>query len=62
MVSFIQLATTESNYDPKQLKEDMTREDVAERLRAAYMLRLYCDWQLACELSSNLGLPAAFSN
>lgn len=38
MVSFIQLATTESDYDPKQLKVNMTREDVAERLRAAYRL------------------------
>jgi hypothetical protein len=38
MRSFVEMATAEADYDPKQFKVDMTREDVADRLRAAYQL------------------------
>lgn len=38
MRSFVALATAEDDYDPKQFKVNMTRADVATRLRAAYNL------------------------
>ena len=38
MRSFVEMATVEPDYDPKQFKVSMTREDVADRLRAAYRL------------------------
>lgn len=38
MRSFVEAATAEADYDPRQFKVNMTREDVADRLRAAYRL------------------------
>jgi alkanesulfonate monooxygenase SsuD/methylene tetrahydromethanopterin reductase-like flavin-dependent oxidoreductase (luciferase family) len=38
MRSFVEMAKAEADYDPKQFKVSMTREDVADRLRAAYQL------------------------
>lgn len=38
MRSFVEMATAETDYDPKQFKVNMTREDVANRLRVAYRL------------------------
>jgi hypothetical protein len=38
MRSFVEAATAEADYDPKQFKVSMTREDVAARLRTAYQL------------------------
>lgn len=38
MRSFVDVATAEADYDPKQFKVNMTREGVAARLRAAYQL------------------------
>lgn len=38
MRSFLEAATAEADYDPKQFKVNMSREDVAARLRAAYRL------------------------
>ncbi|EHH05823.1 hypothetical protein [Mesorhizobium amorphae] len=35
MRAFVELATTEIDYNPEQFKVNMTREDVADRLRAA---------------------------
>lgn len=36
--SFIDLATADTDYDPRQFKVNMTRGDVADRLRSAYRL------------------------
>lgn len=38
MRSFVEAATAEADYEPRQFKVNMTREDVADRLRAAYRL------------------------
>lgn len=38
MRSFVEAATAETDYDPKQFKVNMTREEVADRLRSAYRL------------------------
>jgi hypothetical protein len=38
MRSFVEQATAEADYDPRQFKVNMTRDDVATRLRAAYQL------------------------
>lgn len=38
MQAFIERATAEADYDPRQFKVNMTRQDVADRLRAAYKL------------------------
>ena len=38
MRSFVEMATAETDYDPRQFKVNMTRENVADRLRAAYRL------------------------
>jgi hypothetical protein len=38
MRSFIEAATAEADYDPRQFKVGMTPGDVANRLRAAYRL------------------------
>lgn len=38
MRSFVEAATVEADYDPKRFKVNMMREDVADRLRAAYQL------------------------
>ena len=38
MRSFVEAATTETDYDPRQFNVNMTRDDVADRLRAAYQL------------------------
>lgn len=38
MRAFIAAATAEADYDPKQFAVNMTREEVADRLRAAYQL------------------------
>jgi len=35
---FIEQAMSEADFDPKQFKVNMSREDVADRLRAAYQL------------------------
>ena len=36
--SFVDLATADADYDPRQFKVNMTRGDVADRLRTAYRL------------------------
>lgn len=36
--AFVDLATAEADCDPRQFKVNMTRQDVADRLRAAYGL------------------------
>lgn len=38
LAAFVERATTEADYDPRQFKVDMSREEVAERLRVAYQL------------------------
>lgn len=38
MRSFVEMATIEADYDPRQFKVNVTPEDVADRLRAAYQL------------------------
>lgn len=38
MLVFVEVATAEIDYNPQQFKVNMTREDVADRLRAAYKL------------------------
>lgn len=38
MRSFVEAATAEADYDPRQFNVNMTREEVADRLRAAYQL------------------------
>lgn len=38
MRAFIEQGAGEADFDPRQFKVNMTREDVAERLRAAYQL------------------------
>ena len=38
MRTFIELASSEEDYDPKQFNVNMTRDDVVSRLRAAYRL------------------------
>lgn len=38
MAAFVERATAEADYDPRQFKVNMTREEVAARLRAAYQL------------------------
>lgn len=38
MRSFVDLATVEADYDPRQFKVNMARGDVADRLRSAYRL------------------------
>jgi hypothetical protein len=38
MKAFVELATAEADYDPRQFKVNMTRQDVADRLRVAYGL------------------------
>ena len=38
MQAFVEAATAEADYDPRQFKVNMTRQDVADRLRAAYKL------------------------
>jgi hypothetical protein len=38
MRSFVEQATSEADFDPRQFKVSMSREDIAERLRAAYQL------------------------
>lgn len=38
MRSFVEMATVEADYDPKQFKVNMTRADVSARLRTAYQL------------------------
>lgn len=38
MRSFVDLATADADYDPRQFKVNMTRGDVADRLRSAYRL------------------------
>ncbi|WP_394890218.1 hypothetical protein ACG873_02340 [Mesorhizobium sp. AaZ16] len=38
MRAFVEVAIAEVDYNPKQFKVNMTREDVADRLRAAYQL------------------------
>lgn len=38
MQAFVELVTAEADYDPRQFKVNMTRQDVADRLRAAYKL------------------------
>lgn len=38
MKAFVELATAEADYDPRQFKVNMTRQDVADRLRVAYEL------------------------
>jgi len=38
MRSFVDLATADGDYDPRQFKVNMTREEVADRLRMAYRL------------------------
>lgn len=38
MRAFVDLATVDADYDPKQFKVNMTRGDVADRLRTAYEL------------------------
>jgi hypothetical protein len=38
MLAFVENAAIEGDFDPRQFKVNMTREDVAARLRAAYRL------------------------
>ncbi|PKR87901.1 hypothetical protein CXZ10_17400 [Pleomorphomonas diazotrophica] len=38
LLAFVELATAEADYDPRQFNVSMTRQDVAKRLRAAYNL------------------------
>ena len=38
MKAFVELVTAEADYDPRQFKVNMTRQDVADRLRVAYRL------------------------
>lgn len=38
MRSFVEQATSEADFDPRQFKVSMSREHIAERLRAAYQL------------------------
>jgi hypothetical protein len=38
MRSFVERATAEADYDPKQFKVNITVEEVGRRLRAAYQL------------------------
>ena len=38
MLAFVENAAIKDDFDPRQFKVNMTREDVAKRLRAAYQL------------------------